>query len=79
MTQSNVSAAEALASRIPGMSPQARAADLERENAYLLQRNTQLQADVVALSAELNRTRQILERIHGRAPALAPNPLAGGQ
>jgi hypothetical protein len=79
MTYADVSAAEALAARIPGMSPQARFADLERENTYLLQRNAQLQADIVALGSELDRTRQMLERLHGRAPALAPNPLSGGQ
>lgn len=50
-----------------------------RENAYLRQRNAQLQQDVVALSAEVERLRQIAERLHGRTPARAPNPLGGGQ
>lgn len=52
---------------------------LARENLYLRQRNAQLQADVVALSAEVERLKQIVERLHGRAPARAPNPLSGGQ
>lgn len=53
--------------------------DLVRQNAYLRQRNTQLQDDVTALSAEAERLRQMLDRLHGRRPALAPNPLSGGQ
>ncbi|MET3525497.1 hypothetical protein [Phenylobacterium koreense] len=53
--------------------------DLARENAYLRQRNHQLQSDVTALSAEVERLRQIVERLHGRAPIRPPNPLSGGQ
>ena len=52
---------------------------LRRENAYLLQRNAQLQDDVTALTAEVERLRQIVERFHGRTPAHAPNPLSSGQ
>lgn len=50
-----------------------------RENLYLRQRNAQLQADVTALSAEVERLKQIVERLHGRTPARPPNPLSGGQ
>jgi hypothetical protein len=53
--------------------------DLARENAYLKQRNIQLQDDVTALQAEVERLRQIAERLHGRTPAARPNPLSGGQ
>jgi hypothetical protein len=53
--------------------------NLARENAYLRQRNAQLQADVTAISAEAERLRQIVERLHGRTPGPAPNPLSGGQ
>jgi predicted nucleic acid-binding Zn-ribbon protein len=49
---------------------------LSRENRYLKQRNAQLQDDVTALGAEVERLRQILERARGRAGA-ASNPLAG--
>lgn len=52
---------------------------LARENTYLLQRNAQLQEDVVALTAEAERLRQIVERLHGRTAARAPNPLGSGQ
>ncbi len=52
---------------------------LRRESAYLLQRNAQLQDDVTALTAEVQRLRQIVERLHGRTPSAAPNPLSGGQ
>ena len=52
---------------------------LVRENAYLLQRNAQLQDDITALAAEAERLRQIVERMHGRSPARAPNPLGAGQ
>ncbi len=52
---------------------------LARENAYLRLRNAQLQDDVGALSAEVDRLRQIAERLHGRTTARAPNPLGGGQ
>lgn len=54
-------------------------ADLARENAYLRQRNAQLEGDVVALQAEAERLRQIVERLHGRSAARPPNPLSGGQ
>lgn len=50
-----------------------------RENAYLKQRNAQLQDDVSALTAETHRLQQIVERLHGRTPAAPPNPLSGGQ
>lgn len=53
--------------------------DLTRENVYLRQRNAQLQDDVAALSAEVERLRQIVERLHGRTPTRPPNPLSGGQ
>lgn len=52
---------------------------LERENAYLRQRNEQLQSEVRALSAEVERLTQIAERLHGRMAARQPNPLGGGQ
>ena len=51
----------------------------ERENAYLLQRNAQLQDDVIALNAEVNRLRQLVDRMHGRTVRRAPDPLGGGQ
>ncbi|MGA0599378.1 hypothetical protein ACO2Q3_01590 [Caulobacter sp. KR2-114] len=53
--------------------------DALRENAYLRQRVAQLQDDVTAITAEAERLRQIVERLHGRAPQAAPNPLGGGQ
>ena len=52
---------------------------LVQQNAYLRQRNAQLQDDVTSLTAETERLRQIVERLHGRTPAHAPNPLGGGQ
>lgn len=52
---------------------------LARENAYLRQRVAQLQDDVTAITAEAERLRQIAERLHGRTPQRAPNPLGGGQ
>lgn len=52
---------------------------LLRENAYLKARIAQLQADVTDVSAEAERLRQELERLHGRRTARAPNPLGGGQ
>lgn len=55
------------------------ATDLARENAYLLQRNLQLQGDVTTLTAEAHRLREIVERLHGRTAARTPNPLSGGQ
>lgn len=54
-------------------------ADLTRVNAYLRDRNAQLQDDVTALEAEVHRLRQVAERLHGRTPAVLPNPLSGGQ
>jgi uncharacterized protein YlxW (UPF0749 family) len=52
---------------------------LARENVYLRQRNQQLQSDVTALSAEIERLRQIVGRMHGRTQIQPPNPLSGGQ
>lgn len=54
-------------------------AELARENIYLRQRNAQLQDDIVALESEVERFRQIVERLHGRTAARPPNPLSGGQ
>jgi hypothetical protein len=59
----------------PAISPE----DLARENAYLRQRNAQLQLDMTALGAEAERLRQIVERLHGRTALRPPNPLSGGQ
>ncbi|HEY9218860.1 MAG TPA: hypothetical protein VIO94_12465 [Phenylobacterium sp.] len=53
--------------------------DLARENAYLRQRNAQMQNDLVSLQSEVDRLRQIVERLHGRTPTNTPNPLSGGQ
>lgn len=52
---------------------------LLRQNAYLLQRNTQLQDDMTELTAQAERLRQIVERLHGRTGQRTPNPLSGGQ
>lgn len=52
---------------------------LRRENAYLLQRNAQLQDDLTAITAEAERLRQVVERLHGRTASRLPNPLSGGQ
>lgn len=53
---------------------------LARENAYLRQRNAQLQEDISALSAEAGRLRQVVDRLYGRnAVARPPSPLGGGQ
>ena len=53
---------------------------LARDNAYLLKRNAQLQDDLTALTAEAERLRQVVERLHGLAPTRPPpNPLSGGQ
>lgn len=49
---------------------------LVRENAYLRQRNAQLQEDLAALGAEAERLRQILERLHGRAGSRVPGSLS---
>jgi cell division protein FtsB len=46
--------------------------NLERENAYLKQRNAQLQDDVTTLSAEVTRQRQLLERLHAGAASIKP-------
>jgi cell division protein FtsB len=53
-------------------------AALERENAYLKQRVTQLQDDVTNLSAEGNRLRQRLELVAERR-AVPPDPLGRGR
>ena len=53
--------------------------ELQRENAYLKQRNAQLQSDLVDVSAERDRLAQELERMHGRRQARAADPLSGGQ
>jgi len=52
---------------------------LLRQNTYLLQRNVQLQGDLTALTAEAERLRQVVERLHGRTASRPPNPLSGGQ
>jgi hypothetical protein len=52
---------------------------LSRENAYLRQRVAQLQDDVTAITAEAERLRQIVERLHGRTAQRPSNPLSGGQ
>lgn len=52
---------------------------LARENQYLRDRNAQLQGDVTELTAEAQRLRQALERLHGRTAGVAANPLSGGQ
>lgn len=53
--------------------------ELARENTYLRQRNAQLQTDVTELGAEVERLRQIVERLYGRSALRPPNPLSGGQ
>jgi hypothetical protein len=63
----------------PGSDGPPSLARLTRENTYLLHRNAQLQEDVIALTAEAERLRQIVERVHGRIAARAPNPLGSGQ
>ena len=55
----------------PAVSP------MERENAYLKLRLAQLSDDNVALRAEAERLRQIVERPHGRTPSAAPEPPQG--
>jgi hypothetical protein len=46
--------------------------DVEGENIYLRQRNAQLEGDVVSLQAEVQRLRQMLDRMHDpRAPRTA--------
>jgi prefoldin subunit 5 len=59
----------------PGPAPK----DLARENLYLRQRVAQLQEDVTSLSAESDRLRQTLERLHGRAAAQRPDPPGGAR
>lgn len=54
-------------------------ADLARVNAYLRERNAQLQDDVTSLQAEVDRLRQSAERLLARRAETAPNPLSGGQ
>jgi len=61
------------------MSQPAADLSLTRENAYLRQRNAQLQDDLVAVTAEAERLRQVVERLHGRTAAARPDPLSGGQ
>ena len=53
--------------------------DLARENIYLRRRVAQLQDDVTAITAEAERLRQIVERMHGRTAQRPANPLGGGQ
>jgi hypothetical protein len=52
---------------------------VQRENDYLRRRVAQLHTDVADVSAEAERLRQALERLHGRRPTATPNPLSGGQ
>ncbi len=52
---------------------------LKRENAYLKQRNAQLQSDLTDVNAEVNRLTGILEQTAARRAENRPNPLAGGQ
>jgi hypothetical protein len=52
---------------------------LRRENLYLRQRAVDLQSDLTDVTAESDRLRQMLERLHGRRPAQRPDPLSGGQ
>ena len=52
---------------------------LTRENAYLRQRNAQLQEDIVAVTAEARRLQQTVDRLHGRSAHIPANPLGGGQ
>lgn len=61
------------------LAPTATPAELERENAYLRNRNAQMAEDILALEAEVQRLGQIVERLYGRKAARAPNPLGGGQ
>lgn len=49
---------------------------MARQNAYLKLRNAQLESDVTALSAEAERLRQIVERLHGRT--VTPLPTLSG-
>jgi hypothetical protein len=54
-------------------------AELSRENAYLKQRNAQLQLDITDLSAEVERLRRIQDRLHDRAAKQTPDAPAGGR
>ena len=54
-------------------------ARLQRENAYLKARVAQLEDDVVDLTAEATRLRQVLDTTLARRAATRPNPLSGGQ
>ena len=53
-------------------------AELSRENAYLKQRNAQLQLDIIDLSAEVERLRRVQDRLHGRAGMETPDSPAIG-
>lgn len=61
------------------MDPQAPDERLTRENTYLRQRNSQLQEDLVAVTAEAGRLREQTERLHGRTGLRQADPLSGGQ
>ncbi len=50
---------------------------LTRENAYLRQRNAQLQEDLTAVSAEAERLRQAAERLLGSNILHSPDSLNG--
>ena len=52
---------------------------LKRENAYLKQRNAQLQSDLTDIGAEVTRLTGILEQTAARRAEHRPNPLSGGQ
>ncbi len=54
-------------------------ADILRENDYLKRRNAQLQSDILDLTAEAERLRQLQDRLHGRKADQKPNPLGGGR
>jgi hypothetical protein len=71
-------AAKTVTGKMPDIPPRSVDA-LERENAYLKQRNAQLQEDVTALSAEGERLRQMLERLPGRSSAAGPDGLGRGR
>ena len=53
-------------------------AGLVRQNAYLKQRNTQLEGDVLDLSAQVTRLQHQNEHFSARR-IKRPDPLAGGQ
>jgi hypothetical protein len=52
---------------------------LVRQNAYLKQRNAQLENDVVDLSAQVTRLQHQNEHFSARRMARRPDPLSGGQ